>query len=403
MKNFILTFSVLLLSFCSFGQTENYWTKKADFTGLKRERAVAFAIGDYGYIGTGVDTAETVLKDFWKYDPTMDTWTQIADLPGSIRRNAVSFVIDDYAYVGTGMDSVVATASGSQTLSDFWQFDPSTNSWTQKADYPGSFGNGVYFATGFAIDSKGYICGGKMGPNFYSNQLWEYKPSSDQWTQLPNFPGGVRYQLTSFAIGFKAYVGFGTDQDLYRKDLWEFDATTNQWTAKADFPASERASTTTFTIGQRGFVTLGANGGFLDDLWQYNPFTDSWSVKASYGGSARKNAVAFVVNGKAYVGTGKGYSGKKQSMHEYTPGSVLGVDEAEIELAIYPNPSTDVVKLNYSTEQIDEIELYSIAGQKLIAGNGLKTLAVSEFAKGNYIVIGRKDKQIVSTQSLIIQ
>jgi N-acetylneuraminic acid mutarotase len=400
--NYLLTLSIVVLSFFSFGQTENYWTKKADFTGLKRERAVAFSIGDFGYLGTGVDTAETVLNDFWKYDPTTDVWSQVADIPG-IRRNAVAFTIGDFGYVGTGIDSVTATAPGSSTLADFWQFDPTVNSWTQKADYPGNFGNGVYFATGFAIDSKGYICGGKRGPNNYTSELWEYKSSTDTWTLLPNFPGGVRYQLSSFVIDFKAYVGFGTDQDLYRKDLWEFDATTNQWTQKADFPASERASASTFTIGQRGFVTLGANGGFLDDLWEYNPFTDSWSTKATYGGSPRKNAVAFVVNGKAYVGTGKGYSGKKMSMHEYTPGSVLGIGEVEIDLAIYPNPSHDFVNLNYVAEQIDEIELYSVSGQKLISGKGIQTIQVSEFAQVNYILIGRKDNQIVSTQNLIIQ
>lgn len=399
----LITLIIAIIGFSAFGQTENFWTKKADFTGLKRERAVAFSIGNYGYIGTGVDTSETVLSDFWKYDPSTDTWTQIADIPGGRRRNAVAFTIGDFAYVGTGMDSVVATAPGASTLSDFWQFDPSTNTWTQKANYPGAFGNGIYFATGFAIDSKGYICCGKRGPNNYTNQLWEYKPSLDQWTQLPPFPGGVRYQLASFVIDYKAYVGFGTDQDLYRRDLWEFDATTNQWTAKADFPGSERSSTTTFTIGQRGFVTLGANGGFLDDLWEYNPFTDNWSVKASYGGSPRKNAVAFVVNGKAYVGTGKGYSGKKMSMHEYTPGSVLGIDQHEIEIAMYPNPTVDLVNFHYEKDAVDEISLYSISGKKIIGGHGITSLDVSEFSHGNYLVIGRKDDQIVSSQTLIIR
>lgn len=401
--NYLLTVAIFILSFSTFGQTQNFWTKKADFTGLKRERAVAFAIGDFGYLGTGVDTAERVLDDFWKYDPALDTWTQIADLPGGGRRNAVAFTVEGMGYVGTGMDSVTASVPGAQTLSDFWKFDPSNNSWTQVADYPGNGGNGIYFSTAFSIDSKGYICGGKMGPNFYTNQLWEYKPSIDQWAQLPNFPGGVRYQLASFSIGYKAYVGFGTDQDVYRKDIWEFDATTNQWTAKADFPGSQRASTTTFTIGQRGFVTTGANGGLLDDLWEYNPSSDNWTSRASYGGTARKNAAGFVINGKAYVGTGKGYSGKKASIQEYTPGSVLGTNEIEIELAMFPNPTSDFVNLNYSTEQIDEIALYSISGEILTSGSGIKSIQVSEFAQGNYIVVGRKDNQIVSTQSLIIQ
>lgn len=401
--NYLVSLTIVVLSFCSIGQTENFWSDKADFAGSKRERAVAFSIGNFAYVGTGIDSAEVVLKDFWKYNPATDTWAQIADFPGGVRRNAVAFTIADFAYVGTGIDSADATVLGAQTLSDFWKFDPSGNTWTQIASYPASFGNGIYFATAFSIDSKGYVCGGKLSANFYSNQLWEYKPSTDQWTQLANFPGGVRYQLSSFTIGFKAYVGFGTDQDLYRKDLWEFDATTNQWSEKADFPGSERASATTFSIGQRGFITGGANGGILDDLWEYNPFSDSWTSRATYGGSARKNAIGFVVNGKAYVGTGKGYSGKKASMHEYTPSSILGNEEIEIDLAMYPNPSSDFVTLHYLDEQIDQIEVCSISGETLLSGSGIKTLQVSDFSEGNYFVIGLKNQQIVSTQTLIIQ
>ena len=47
-------------------QTMNFWTKKSDFTGLKRTRAVSFTVDDYAYVGTGVDTAEQVQNDFWK-------------------------------------------------------------------------------------------------------------------------------------------------------------------------------------------------------------------------------------------------------------------------------------------------------------------------------------------------
>ena len=394
---------MVLLTFGSISQTENFWTPKNDFLGGKRERAVAFAIGDYGYVGTGLDTLEVTLNDFWKYDPTMDTWTQVANLPGSPRRNAIAFAIDNFGYVGTGMTVAEASEVGAQPLNDFWQYNPTTNSWTQKANFPGAGGGGVYFATGFTIDSKGYICGGKVGPNFYTNQLWEYKPSIDQWAQLPNFPGGVRYQLSSFSVGYKAYVGLGADQDMYRKDIWEFDATTNQWTAKANLPASERGSATTFTIGQRGFVATGVNGGILDDLWEYNPFNDTWESKATYGGSNRKNAIAFVVNDKAYMGLGKGYTGKKLSMHEYTPSSVLGVDEAQIEVSIYPNPTSEVLHLSFEPSAIDGLEIYNLAGELILESEATNTLNLASFSTGNYLIVCRKNKRVVSSQSLIIQ
>jgi len=77
MSKYIGCIILLVLPFIGSTQTENYWTKKSDFAGLKRERAVAFSIGDYGYVGTGVDTAEIVHNDLWKYDPTLDTWTHM--------------------------------------------------------------------------------------------------------------------------------------------------------------------------------------------------------------------------------------------------------------------------------------------------------------------------------------
>ena len=154
---------VLLLFFplAVFGQY-NTWTKLNDVGMGKRERATGFSIGSLGYLCGGLDTAEVIHKDLWAYDPQTDAWTQKADLPGAARRDAVSFVIDNYAYVGSGMDSISGPTG--TTLKDFWRYNPSTNSWSTIADFPGAGGNGVYFATGFAAGGKGYLCGGKTGP-----------------------------------------------------------------------------------------------------------------------------------------------------------------------------------------------------------------------------------------------
>jgi len=404
MKHYIYT--LLILSICSLAnaQTSNTWTKKSDFSGLKRSRAVAFSINDIGYVGTGVDTAEIVHNDFWQYDPTLDTWAQVADLPASVRRNAVGFAINNKGYVGTGMDMAEASMSGSTTLNDFWEYDPALNAWTQKANYPGGFGFGVYFATAFVSGSKGYVCCGKLGPNDYINQLWEYKPAIDQWAQLPGFPGGVRYQLSSFVINHKAYVGLGTDQDAYRKDIWEFNTGTGQWTQKNDFPASSRSAASTFTLGQRGFVCVGANGGLLDDLWEYNPFTDHWSSRATYGGTPRKGAFAFTANGRAYVGTGKGYSGKKASVHEYNPSAILGIEELEDKLSVYPNPATNKIHLTSKSTTIETIELISSTGEKVLQEAFTPVLDIDRLPSGVYFLTGfDKEKNSTAPQKLIIQ
>ena len=397
-----------IIGFCinTFAQTGNFWTKKNDFLGGKRERAVAFSIGDYGYLGTGVDTAEVILKDFWQYDPASDSWTQKADVPGSPRRDAVAFVADNKGYVGTGIDND-ESFSGTK-LKDFWEYDPTTNTWLQIADYPGVGGNGVYFATAFSVDSKGYVCCGKIGPNSYSNQLWEYKPSINQWTQRANFPGGVRYQLSSFTVGYDAFVGLGANQDVFKKDFWKYNAGTNQWTAIADLPASERGSACTFTIGSRGYVCLGSDGGLLDDLWEYNPVSNYWAVRATFGGSERKNAIGFAVGGKAYVGTGKGFSGKKASIEEYTPLNLASIDELESMISVFPNPASDFIQVNCPAEFISDISIFSITGEKCEVNcntfNDYSQIDISLLNSGAYYVrlINTSDNQII-TKKIIIQ
>ncbi|HIP32041.1 MAG TPA: T9SS type A sorting domain-containing protein [Crocinitomicaceae bacterium] len=410
MKQQYILIVYLFFSAFSFSQTENYWTRMSDFgtdttaNGLKRERAVGFSIGNYGYIGTGIDTAEIVHDDFWKFDPVTNAWTQVATLPASVRRNAVSFSTENYGYVGTGISTVNSSDVGSQILNDFWQYNPTANSWLQKANYPGGgSGGNVYFATAFSIDSKGYVCGGKMGPNNYSNQLWEYKESIDQWTQLPNFPDGGRYQMASFSIGFKGYVGLGADQDLYNNDFWEFNAATNQWTQISSLPSSVRAASATFSIGPRGFVCMGTNGGALDDLWEYNPYSDSWTARANFGGSSRKSAVGFSINGKGYVGTGKGNSGKKASFYQYTPAQVVSVDELQNEISVYPNPISDVLNITTNSTEIKELAIFSLSGELVMKSNFTNKIFVESINSGVYLLFAINENGDVLSQQKIIK
>ena len=49
---FILLIFMFFGLYCLNAQTMNFWTKKSDFTGLKRTRAVSFTVDDYAYVGT---------------------------------------------------------------------------------------------------------------------------------------------------------------------------------------------------------------------------------------------------------------------------------------------------------------------------------------------------------------
>lgn len=400
MNRSLLSLLLVLISITySDAQTMNFWTQKADFTGLKRTRAVAFTVDDYAYVGTGVDTAEQVRNDFWKYDPILDTWTQVANLPGTARRNAVAFSIGSFGYVGTGMSH--NESSFGSTLADFWKYNPSSNTWSTIANYPGNFGGGIYFATAFSILDKGYVCCGKAGPNSYRSDVWEYNPTSDTWTQKANFPGGVRYQLCSFTINNSAYVGLGTDNDMYRDDFWEFKPANNTWIERATLPASERSGVATFSIDQRGYVCMGNNGGLLDDLWEYNPYEDHWEVRDNYSGSRRKWAVGFSLLGKGYVGLGEGYSGKKQSMYMYTPLDGLGLDDHKLQISVYPNPSNEFIHVSSDVE-MEELRLYDQTGRIVKTTEITSMLDVRDMNGGNYILAAFSNGNLIAKTSIAI-
>src|SRR6218665_662528 len=197
------------------------WVKKGDFSGTARQGAFGFSINTKGYIGTGGASASPTLSDFWEYNPTTDAWTQKANFGGGIRNSAVGFSIGNKGYVGTG------SGSGSVSKEDFWEYNPTTNVWTQKANVGGGVRTS---AVGFSMGNKGYI-----GTGTNKEDFWEYDTTANVWTQKANVGGGVRSSAAGFTIADKAYIGTGTASNIRKTDFWEYDPTANTWTQKANF------------------------------------------------------------------------------------------------------------------------------------------------------------------------
>lgn len=389
-----------------WSQSENSWTKKANFAGLKREKAVAFSIGAFGYISCGLDTAEITHNDLWQYDPVLDSWTQKASLPASPRRNAIGIAIEDKGYVGTGF-SLDETELG-EKLKDFWEYDPSGNSWTEKAHFPGAGDTGIYQATAFTIGTKGFIACGKSGSNAYTNELWEYNPETDNWVQRTSFPGGDRYQLVSFVLENKAYVGLGTDNDVFRKDFYEYDPASNSWETMPDFPGTERAKASTFTIGVKGYVVFGTDGGLKDELWEYNYYTQSWVMRAAFPGGGRNNAIAFSIGDRGYAGIGKETSGKKQTFYEYTPAGPLSLAEDQrVPFNIYPNPITETARVQLPAHfQEGRYTLFNMQGKVVLSGpfyqNNFEISKTNLKAGNYYLILHSASGFIVGAKKIVV-
>lgn len=410
MKRYLLFITTLFLLLPVFSFNDNDWNEMANFGGGERERAVAFSIGLKGYVATGQDSADNVHNDLWEYEPASNTWTQKATMPGVGRRNAVGFAVNGKGYVGTGINSPYGVGSGGTPLSDFYEYNPLTNSWSQKASYPGNFGQGVYFATGYAIGSKGYIVCGKESPSNYSTQHYEYNPATNSWQQRQSFPGDDRYALTNFVIGTKAYVGTGTDEDLMRKDFYAYNQTSNSWSQIADMPTPGRSACSGFAIGNQGFIVFGTDGGMKKELWEYHLGFDMWFQRKDYESDARKGGFAFSVGGKGYAGGGKAnVNGVRSDFYEYIPSWPVGVEKFDevVGLNVHPNPAVEHV--NFSFEELANytIFIYDVNGrlvkQKTLGGKIKSTMSLIGLINGLYIykIQVNKSKHFITGKLLV--
>jgi N-acetylneuraminic acid mutarotase len=336
------------------------------------------------------DTADMVRNDLWEYDPGTDSWMQRATLPAPGRRDAVGIAIGNKGYVGTGIDA--AESLFGNNLNDWWEYNPATNQWTQKATYPGSSSwGGIYFGCGFTVNGLGYIVGGKQGNSQYVAGLWEYNPATNSWLQRATFPGGTRYAMSAFSINGRAYAGCGTDENILQNDWWEYNPVSNQWTQKNNFPGTGRFAAAGFAIGQFGYLLGGSDGGYKDELWQYDVPSDSWYPKAPYGGGERRSLGVFVIANAAYGCCGSGLSGKRRDVWQYEQFLTDIETQSVHAFTVFPNPASDRITINGASftgnvsvdiisalGEIVRTEVYNVAQNTAID--------VEDLAAGYYII-----------------
>ncbi|MFK8039265.1 MAG: T9SS type A sorting domain-containing protein [Crocinitomicaceae bacterium] len=228
--------------------------------GLERGGAIGFKILGKGYIGLGQGNTVAYFSDFWEYNPQTKAWTQKANFIGSARRQAVGFAIDSFGYVGTGQD-----ASG--VTKDFYKYEATSNTWTQLADFAGTARKG---AVGFSNGGQGYLTTGDDGT--YTNDFWIYRIETDTWEQKSNFPGTPRTGAVGWGVFPQIFIACGYDNTLsYKKDVWEYNYFGDQWVQRSDFMGSARTNAIAVNIDGIGYIGLGYDGGFLDDFYAYTP------------------------------------------------------------------------------------------------------------------------------------
>lgn len=193
----------------------NLWFPKNDFSGFARYTGSSFEINGVGYFGCGYNP---LTNDIWSYDSNTDSWTQVSSLPSSARQSAVSFSLNGKGYLGLGS---LTNHPQYTSLTDFWEYKPTFNSWTQKASYPGA---GRWACTVYTVGNEGYVgCGISytlnVGPYTHYDDIWKYDPQSDSWSFSNTFPSARSATVTAVVNGV-VYSGFGQNSTGILSDWW---------------------------------------------------------------------------------------------------------------------------------------------------------------------------------------
>ena len=366
MKKLII---LLIIVFGTLNSQANPWIQKADFGGTGRHRATGISIANKGYMGlghvngTGIDID---YKDWWQYDPASDSWTQKANFP-VLNHGAVAFSTSTRGYVG----------GGSALNGEFYEYNPLTNIWSQIASCPLSVGD----VQVFSVANKGYV--------YLGNQLAEYAPLTNTWVMKANSPTYFGTWSTSFSTNSSGFVKSGAA-------FYEYKPALDQWMVRTSFPGLTSNGGAGFTMNNKGYMTCGYVGSLAlvtNEVWEFNPGNNQWSLICLFPGTSRRFPVAFSINNKGYFGTGtNGINMNDFWAFDFDP---LGISEnglSKININVFPNPSSDQINFDFSSLEQEivtnsKIQLFSSDGRKIkeeAIQNTLHTINRADLTNGIY-------------------
>lgn len=385
------------------------WVKQSDCSGTIRYETINFVVNDQAFDVGGLISLGgnfTAYDEVYRYNDTNDTWTKVSNYPGGNIYDGIGFVIDSMAYVGLGSDE-----SGFRS-GLLYAYNSRTDTWTQKKSFPAMERTNAF---SFVLNGKAYVgCGDNyIGQNrMYLSDVWEYDPISNSWTQLGDFTGGGRVGMTATVVGNKAYVGMGDDGSFFYNSFFEYDQANDDWISRATFPGSNRSFYGATSAMGKLFILGGEDlsSAYTNEMWSYNPSNDSWQSETDFTGTARVAATMFYLHGSFYYGMGLIGSSSAQGAKDIWKLEISGLGEKDYEnlsFSLYPNPSHGIFNIQWENSNLQHsIEFLSTNGQLLkewkVDNTGSTVLDLRSFSPGLYYLKLSNDK-MYSVEPIMIE
>ncbi|NRA12660.1 MAG: hypothetical protein HRT57_11955 [Crocinitomicaceae bacterium] len=190
---------------------------------------------------------------------TASQWTQRSSLEGTGRHRACGVGLGNRGYIGLGHYNGVGFEV---YYNDWWTFDPATNSWTQKAIYPGNNGNGELGCHCWAYDNKVYVGLGEVE----HEELYRFDPATNSWEQMTSAPLGINFQDTQeMVLADRAYF-----MNVFTAELYKYLFASDNWSLVSTIPIPLNFTYSACTYDDNFWVKADYT------MYMYETATDLW-------------------------------------------------------------------------------------------------------------------------------
>ena len=386
MKKLLHTCIQLFFACTLVSASHAQWSSIPSLSGgqIANDGAAAFSFGTKGYIVAGATA-----NDMYVYDTITNMWTNDGPVPAAMGHAfSMFFSLNGKGYVVGGDTSGVP-------VSTVFRYDPAntTNPWTQLNDFGGGIRDAGF---AFVINDTAYVGSGFDGAAMHSD-LWRYDEANDAWVQVTaSLPTALIFPA-SFVIDNKAYVlsGGTTGGVNETNQMWQFNSATQSWIPKASYPGSARQAALAFSNDSYGYFGGGMAGYTTNyyNMFRYNPDSNTWSAAGNMPLFGAAWASVFTIGNNAYAGLGAKFVGSSlnglDSFYKYSMQVPTGINKVTgtHQVAIYPNPVSDQLHLSIPLNATFEATVYDLVGKIISRGTVQQgTIDVKGLAPGSYIL-----------------
>lgn len=360
-----------LVFFTALYSTYGQVNELANLPHFERDDALAFSIGNTGYLVTGNHNGFSESNRLWCYNNVNNSWIEGTSFPGTPRQYATCFSIGNSGYIIGGI------SENGTPLNDVWEYQSCKNSWIQLGDFPGIARWG---ASACSLNNYGYFVGGTDGQSC-TNTGWRFNPIENTWDSLSSYPGiGTREGVLLALSNSLVYVGgFSINPLNCQTKTYVYNFDSKSWVTGVDFPLSQSSYLSGNGLFNTGYVLSGwgCDNTFSNTIWETDGTT--WTFKDSLPLTGIRGMSTFEINGCVYALTGLEDTGQKTNRIFR-----IGAETTMDEIVFYPNPAHESTHVYAPIGS--EIVIYDLTGKKILNQKLVTNMEQLFLNPGSYIV-----------------